>query len=237
MHLKPDVLMVDTVAGLAGKVFEHLNRYIISEQVELADRTRDFAFFRVVGPKTNDCLANAAVNPTRRHRFLALDGADVIVPIDDAAATRQKLQGAGVMLGDATTYNTLRVEAGLPEYGIDIDEDRLAMEVNRPDAISYSKGCYLGQETIVMARDRGQANRKLMGLTLPGDKPLAEKTKLFRGTDEVGQTVSSVFSPRLKKAIALAYLRRGSWDAGTELTIDASGGIAEAHALPFCTSP
>jgi folate-binding protein YgfZ len=131
------------------------------------------------------------------------------------------------------------MEAGLPEYGIDIDEDRLAMEVNRPDAISYAKGCYLGQETIVMARDRGQANRKMMGLTLSGNVPVPGNTKLFRGADEVGQITSSVFSPRLQKAIALAYLRRGSWDVGIEVTIDpnVAGAVGVVAALPFLALP
>src|SRR5205823_14866944 len=160
------------------------------------------------------------VTPTRRHRLLGIDGADVFCPIGEAAALRQRLLDAGAILGDQVTYNILRIEAGLPEYGIDIDENRLAMEVNRPQAISYNKGCYLGQETIVMARDRGQVNRLMMGVRAGGSEPFAAGAKVMRGSDEVGQVTSSVFSPRLSQVIALAYLKRGSWDAGTELTID-----------------
>jgi tRNA-modifying protein YgfZ len=106
------------------------------------------------------------------------------------------------------------------------------MEVNRPEAICYTKGCYLGQETIVMARDRGQANRKMMGLMLAGAEPAASGTRVYRDAEEAGQITSSVFSPRLNKAIAMAYLRRGSWDAGTGLTF-APGGVAVVTALPF----
>lgn len=229
MHREPNVLLLDAVAGQAEKILQHLNHYLISEQVELADRTSEFGLLRVVGPRAAE-LAKI-VNPTRSHRWLALDGFDLICPANETASHRQRLIDAGAVLGDATTYQTLRIEAGLPEFGMDIDENRLAMEVNRPQAISYTKGCYLGQETIVMARDRGQVNRLLMGLKLQGDEPLAAGAKVMRGSDEVGQVTSSVFSPRLGQGIALAYLRRGSWDAGNEVV--AEGRAAVVCALPF----
>jgi folate-binding protein YgfZ len=238
-HRAQDVLWLDGAAGQADKLFQHFNHYLISEQVELADRTQELAMLRLIGPNAQGILTKLAITPARRHRLLALDGFDVFCPASDSSALRSRLLEAGAVLGDAATYNLLRMEAGLPEYGIDIDEDRLAMEVNRPDAISYAKGCYLGQETIVMARDRGQANRKMMGLTLSGNVPVPGNTKLFRGADEVGQITSSVFSPRLQKAIALAYLRRGSWDVGIEVTIDpnVAGAVGVVAALPFLALP
>jgi len=85
------------------------------------------------------------------------------------------------------------------------------MEVNRPQAISYTKGCYLGQETIVMARDRGQVNRLFMGIKSASGETLNAGTKLYRNNEEVGHVTSSVYSPRLQQVVALAYLRRGSW--------------------------
>src|SRR5262245_18148467 len=110
-HLKTDILLLDTVASQTDKLLQHFNRYLISEQVELADRTNEFAFFRVAGPKTNDLPTKAAIYPMRRHQLLALDGADVIVPIAETAATREKLLDVGFTSGDADTYKTLRVEA------------------------------------------------------------------------------------------------------------------------------
>ena len=124
----------------------------------------------------------------------------------------------------------------MPQYGIDIDEHRFAVEVNRTaQAISYAKGCYLGQETIVMARDRGQVNRLLMGVKVAEGAPRAAGAKLFRANEEVGQVTSSTFSPRLGQVIALAYLRRGSWGAGTEIVIDPAtdGRTAMVSLLPF----
>jgi folate-binding protein YgfZ len=148
----------------------------------------------------------------------------------------ERLQSAGAVLGDAAAYRVLRVEAGLPEYGIDIDENRLAMEVNRPQAISFNKGCYLGQEAIVMARDRGQVNRLLMGVkcgaSIQTDLPAG--AKLFHNGAEAGQVTSSALSPRLRQVIALAYLRRGSWDVGTEVDIESTDGrTGIVSALPF----
>jgi folate-binding protein YgfZ len=229
---KPDRFLVDFAAGQSDKILKHLDRHIISEQVDLADRTNDLAFFRVVGPKATALVESIHLAPLRRHRLLALDGCDVAVPAKDRESTQQKLLDAGAILGDDTTYNLVRIEAGLPEYGIDIDEDRLAMEVNRADAISYNKGCYLGQETIVMARDRGQMNRKMMGLKLSTQTPVAPGTKVLRGAEEVGHITSSVYSRRLGAVLALAYLRRGHWDVGAEVVL-ADGQVAVVSALPF----
>src|SRR5207249_7728705 len=95
-----------------------------------------------------------------------------------------------------------------------MDETTFAPEVGRiQQAICYTKGCFLGQEPIVMARDRGHVNRALLGLKLSGG-PAPAGTKLFREGKEVGQVTSSVVSPRLGP-IALAYLRRGNWEPGT----------------------
>jgi folate-binding protein YgfZ len=231
-HREPNTFWLDMAAGPTARVLDHLNRFLISEQVELADRTAEVALLRVVGPKS----AALPVTPSRRHRLLGLDGFDVFCSPGEVSGLQQRLSAAGAVCADAAAYNILRIEAGLPQYGIDIDENRLAMEVNRPQAISYSKGCYLGQETIVMARDRGQVNRLMMGVkvspTSTDTSFLPAGARVMRGNDEVGQVTSSVYSPRLGQVIALAYLKRGSWDAGTEIVIDGRPGVV--CALPFC---
>jgi tRNA-modifying protein YgfZ len=220
-HRETNLLLLDMVAGQSTKVFDHLNHYLISEKAELADRSTEFALLRLVGPKAAALLSSLAITPARQHRLLGLDGMDLYCPRAEAASLGQRLIDAGAVRADPATYQILRIEAGLPEYGIDMDENRLAMEVNRTaQAICYTKGCFLGQETIVMARDRGQVNRLLMGVKIAGSAPVAPGTKLFRADDDVGQVTSSTFSPKLGQVVALAYLRRGSWDAGTEVAID-----------------
>lgn len=246
-------VLLDTVAGQAGKVLAHLNHFLISEQVELADRTASLAQFHICGPRAQDVLHESlgeAVadlkelgNRTlawsggepilvRRNDVLGLPGFDVFCPAAISQELAAKVTSAGAAPATDAVWDILRIEAGWPVYGIDMDDKRLAMEVGRTRAISYTKGCYLGQETIVMARDRGQVNRLLMGITIAGDTPFAAGAKAMRGNDEVGQVTSSVFSPRLGQVIALAYLKRGSWDAGTKVEVDGRPGIVSA--LPFC---
>ena len=248
-HRENNVLWLDMVPGQAEKVYQHLNHYLISEQVELADRTNEFGLLRLVGPNAADVLARTEITPTRQHRLLALDGFDFIYPTAEITGLGQRLIDAGAIPGNAASYQVLRIEAGLPEYGIDIDDNRLAMEVNRTaQAICYTKGCFLGQETIVMARDRGQVNRLQMGVKFTparrpdcqsgpptNELPLVAGTKLYRANEEVGQVTSSVHSPRLDAVIALAYLRRGSCDAGTELIVEPAtdGRAAVVCSLPF----
>jgi folate-binding protein YgfZ len=268
-HREPDVVWLDAAAGHADKILQHLNHYLISEKAELADRTQEFGLLRLIGPRAAAIVTGIAgpapatltplqaillpgIGMVRRQTLLACDGFDLFCPSGDTAALTQRLLDAGAVAGDAAAYEILRIEAGLPAYGSDLDETRLAMETGRTaQAISYAKGCYLGQETIVMARDRGQVNRQLMGVKVAPHQPGAQATgqaasdtpslalraglALYRGNEEVGQVTSSVFSPKIGQVIALAYLRRGNWDAGTELVIDpaSDGRSAVVSALPF----
>src|SRR5207248_9238246 len=98
-----------------------------------------------------------------------------------------------------------------------------------------AKGCYLGQEPIVRLRDLGHVNRVLTGLRIDGTEPAAPGAKLWRDGKEAGQVTSSVFSPGLGTAIALAYVRRGSTDPGTalEVEINATRARASVTSLPF----
>ena len=177
-HREPDAVWLDAAAGQADKIFHHLNHYLISEKAELTNRTREFGLLRLVGPSAAAIAGRAAaalkpmqaimipgVGMVRRHNLLARDGFDFFCPAAETDALKHRLIGAGAVAGDESAYEILRIEAGLPAYGSDLDESRLAMEAGRTaQAISYAKGCYLGQETIVMARDRGQINRQLMGV-------------------------------------------------------------------------
>src|SRR6476620_2961430 len=115
------------------------------------------------------------------------------------------LSPPGAVPAGETAFETLRIDAGTPVDGVDIGEDRFVMEVARAlRAVSYAKGCYLGQEPIVMARDRaGFVNRAFLGVKVLEGGPLPAGTKLFRDGAEVGVTTSSVQSPRLGVPLAL----------------------------------
>jgi folate-binding protein YgfZ len=245
-HLKTveqhEIFWIDAGPGQGEKVFKHLDRHLISERVELADRTAEFAQMHLAGPSAALLLAKVQADASYRymrsfrlHDPLGVPGFDLVVPVQHVPEMWERLLAEGARAAGSEAYELLRVEAGTPLHGRDIDEERFVVEVGRGErAISYGKGCYLGQEPIVMARDRGHVNRKFMGITMPAGGPLPKDTKLFREGNEVGQVMSSVVSPRFG-AIALAYLRRGSDAPGTELTTEVAGTrqSATVAALPF----
>jgi folate-binding protein YgfZ len=117
-----------------------------------------------------------------------------------------------------------------------MDENRFIVEVGRTaQAISYNKGCYLGQEPVVMARDRGQVQRTFLGLKLTGSTPLPPGAKLLRDGKDAGITTSSVVSPALGTPIALAYIKRGNQEPGTVLEVETGveKRTGEVVHLPF----
>src|SRR5262249_18734472 len=173
----------------------------------------------------------------RRHDPLGVLGYDIVCLNALAPGLWRMLTESGAKPAGLEAYETLRIEAGTPVYGRDIDENRFAFDVGRTArAISYEKGCYLGQEPIVMARDRaGHAPRTLMGLKLAGSAPVESGSKVFHNGEEVGFVTSSVASSRLGRPIALAYLRHGHQEPGTTVEVRSAAGpvSAELVALPF----
>jgi folate-binding protein YgfZ len=251
---KRERLWLDVGEGQNEKLFRHLDHFIIGEDVTLTDRTAELAQFHLAGPRAADLLRTACdgtmelsetphsfrqadfpgVSVTiRESRLVGLSGFDVLCAADKAAVVRQRLLDSGATVGTREAYEILRVENGMPEYGTDLDEATFAPEVGRKDAISYQKGCYLGQEPIVMSRDRGVVQRTLVGL-LVGDDVAPRGALLYREGKEVGRVTSSVPSPRFGW-VALGYARRGSQAPGTELEMDANGTrrSVKVSALPF----
>jgi folate-binding protein YgfZ len=251
-HYRKDndaVLWLDTVPGQSETLTKHLNHYLISEQVEICDRTAELAMYRLVGPSAQTLLEkyfgsalsglkhlqNQTVGPktfVRRFDGLSLPGFDIFCPKEETAW----LAKLHLPFDPPEAYEALRVEAGLPAFGSDIDVNRFVVEVNRSaQAICYTKGCYLGQEPIVMARDRGQVNRLLLGVKTATGDVLPHGAKLFKDGEEVGQVTSSVRSPRLNQVIALAYLKRGFQTPGMELVIEPNtdGRAVVVSQVPF----
>jgi folate-binding protein YgfZ len=130
---------------------------------------------------------------------------------------------------DAAELEALRLEAGLPRYGVDVSEDYFPFEANLEAALSFQKGCYIGQEVVVRATTRGGAKKKLVGLKLT--EPAAPGTSIAGdGKDDAGVVTSAVVSPRLGP-IALAYLHHTLWTPGTRVQV--GGREALVQGLPF----
>lgn len=247
-------MWLETTAGRNTELLQYLDRYLISEQVELADRTVDFAQFHLAGPTTASVLSKAlgdavpALPPfahmertfagvtcsIRRRDQLGVPGFDLVCRTEFADAVKAALVAAGAALGTADAFEVLRIEAGTPVFGKDIDDTRFVMEVGFvARAVSYTKGCYLGQEPIVMARDRaGHVNRSFFGLkVLEGDNTLPAGAKLYRDGAEVGVVTSSCHSPRLGAPVALAYLKWKHQDAGLRLEAETPLGRQPVEVL------
>jgi folate-binding protein YgfZ len=252
---------VDLAPGQAELLIKHLDRFIIAEQVELVNRTNGFAQVHLAGPGAAAVLARALADEIprleplqhmertfgatvhaniRRNDSLGIPGFDIVCLAELATGLWRMLTSSGARPAGLDAFELLRVEAGTPIYGKDIDENRFAFDVGRTaQAISYNKGCYLGQEPIVMARDRaGHAPRTLLGLIITDDGPVPSGSKLFRGTEEVGFTCSSIDSPLMGKAVALAYVRYGHQSPGTSVEIETPQGrrAAAVKPLPFSKS-
>ena len=248
-----DTLLLEVDPGRNEAVFKHLDRHLISERVELADRSAERGRLTLLGSNaaeriekiTGMTVADLKTwehRPTdailgvrwhvRRQGFVSSPGFDFIVPKDKIPTLRDAF--ADVATGSSETWDVLRIEAGWPIWGRELDENRFAVETGRiAQAISYEKGCYLGQEPIVMARDRGQVNRRLLGLIADGLIPVGSRQ--MKGEIEIARVTSSTFSPTIGKNVCLAYIYRGHQESGTVLTfaVDGVERTAAISALPL----
>lgn len=252
---EPDLLL-DTEPGLGAKVLEFLEKYLISEDAELHEATAEWGLLRLLGPRTAEVLAGVlgtasfeplAANASRTVSLAGAEvllvgapafekhGVDVFVPRGALEAVWKALVQAGGAHGlkplGFQALELLRVEAGVPRYGQDMVDTTIPLEANLTHAISYNKGCYIGQEVIARATFRGHMNRKLAGLLL-GEVDAAPGTELRKGEKKVGWITSVVRSPAQGQRVALAYVHRDHLDPGTELTL-AEGPTVKVAALPF----
>jgi folate-binding protein YgfZ len=246
-------LWLETTPGRVEALLKHLDKYLIAEAVELADVTGQFAQMHLAGPGAKAVLERAlsdavpdlaefqhmertfgatATCAIRRRDVLGVPGYDVVCLAARAEGVWRLLTAAGATPAGTDAYETLRIEAGTPVYGVDVDENRFVMEVgNAARAVSYSKGCFPGQEPIVMARDRaGRVNRSFLGLKVLDGGPVPPGTKLTKDGQEVGVVTSSTESPWLAGPLALGYVHWKHAEPGTKL--DAGAQPVEVIGYP-----
>jgi len=244
-----DHVWLEMEPELRHKLFQVLDKHVVMDDVEIDDLTDATGELGIYGEDAATVLATAlgeAVDenlpPWSHIRYQDLEVArapDLAMPGFHVFGSRERIQSLAVTLVadklDEAAWEVLRIEAGRPRYGLDVDEDRLILEAHLDDAIHLDKGCYLGQEVVARATTRGHINRQLVGLFLDGDGGVAAKSRLSGpGRDEAGLVTSSGTSPRLG-AIALGYVHRTLWEPGTVLEVHAEGGSRRATVttLPF----
>ena len=208
-------LLIET-ANAEG-LLQHLSKYLISEEAEL-HLAPELGVVGVLGPKAPVLEGALASMPDLLGR-----GTDYVFA--------RPLPRPSLPQVDEATYEVLRVEGGVPKWGVDLTETTIPLEANLERAIHYQKGCYIGQEVIARATYRGQMAKRLTGLLLDEQTP-ARGTELRRGEKKIGFVTSVVRSGLLDQFIALGYVHRDSLEPGTELELS-SGGKALVVGLPF----
>ena len=257
----PDELLLDFEPGLTQKISQRLEKYIVADDVQIADVAPHYGLLSVQGPKAALALQAAAFagvpekegaivkiadvalgeiylsNQPRAGKF----GFDIFVPNGGLEAVAKKLIAAAKNVGGGAcgwrALETARIEAGIPRFGADMDETNLPMECIESRAMSFNKGCYIGQEVLNRIHAIGHVAKELRGLRLAdGLESLPQKgDKLFHNGKEVGYLTSAVKSPMLKHNIALGYVRREANQIGTELVFKMAGQESAARIveLPF----
>lgn len=231
---RPQSLVIDMVPGQASALLAHLDRYLIREKVELHDRSAQWAELLVDGPGAAEAAARVAGDEVWINEvdWTGAGGRLVSCPRERFALLRDALADAGCVLADAASFNAARLEAGTPLWGVDISEKNLPQEVARDArAISFVKGCYLGQETVARIDALGHVNKTLCGVQFGGSEIPRAGTALAAGGRPAGEVTSAAWSPRLRAPLALAWLRRGTNTPGTRL--DSPLGPAQVVALPL----
>ena len=233
----PDRVEIVAPAAARAALRDGLAKFVIGDDVRIEDRGEASTLLSLVGPRAE---AAAARHPGIRRTRAGLPAVDVVVDVADRPAVRAAALAAAAAEGggalDGAALEILRVEAGEPALGAEATEETLPQECGMTDRVSFTKGCFIGQEPVARLQNRGHTNRGLAGLLLDAGAALpARGDVVFAGEKEVGAVTSAVLSPSLGRPVALALLRHENARSGTVLDVRSSGRTlrAEAAPLPF----
>ena len=242
-------LQLDFEPGFSAAVRARLEKYIIAEDAQVADAAPHYGLLSAQGPRAAAVLESLSLPCPQKTLTVArtedaalgevyvanqprigTTGFDLFIPSAALPVAAERLltsaRAAGGRLCGWAALETGRIEAGLPRFGADMDATNLPAEAGLDDrAVSFNKGCYIGQEVIARLRTYGRPARVLRGLRLPDDLTAlpARGDKLFLGAREAGYITSAAASPRLRANIALGYVRREANQIGTELLLETGG--------------
>jgi tRNA-modifying protein YgfZ len=237
-----DSVLLDTEPELGERLLAHLDHYIIADDVTLEDRTGLTAVLAIEGPGAAAALATAGVpvpaepyshSPWGRSIVspISLTGAPgyrIFSPLEAKLETVAALEAAGIPSADSDAARVVRLEHFKPRFGDDLFDTSLVHDTQQLHAVSFNKGCYLGQEIVERVRSRGMVHRLLAGLRIAGANPPGAGTPVLAGGVEAGKITSAAYSPALGSVVALAYLKRDSATPGS--TVECAGARAEVVA-------
>jgi folate-binding protein YgfZ len=233
-------------------VLKTISRFTLAGDFHVTDVTAETAMLSVQGERAREVIekvfARSFLDLPRngvseiewqgtpvtiiRATHTAEDGFDVVIDAAQASQLREALQETGAQAVSPETFETLRIEAGIPRYGVDMDDTNVVTETNLDDAVSFTKGCYVGQEIIVRIKHRGHVAKKLVGLEFDTDHAIEAGAAIKKDGQEIGRVTSTAFSPTVRKTIALGYVRYEHIEPGTSVVVDPeiNGRVKE---LPF----
>jgi folate-binding protein YgfZ len=244
--------LIDTEAATHAAVLKSIERFTLAGDFRVKDVTSQTALVSVQGRNAADLIrlvvgeTAATTEPNEisvtnkatviRASHTAEAGFDLLVNADQASGLWEALQAAGARPVGYEALEILRIEAGLPRYGVDMDETNVVTETGLDEAVSYTKGCYVGQEIIARIKYRGHVAKRLSGLLFDGNVK-AEAGATIKSTDgkDIGRITSVVYSPRLNRTVALGYLKFDYLAASTKVKVLAGDEEIEAQVaeLPF----
>jgi len=233
--------LLDVDASLTAKVLGILGESRVSEDVACLDRTAEFGRWSVLGPQAPR-IVEAAFSITAPVRGAWVEAGDAVVARTDALALpgfdilappglvlTDRLAAAGAVTFGEEAWEVLRLEAGRPRYGADMDEGTIALEARLEGAISFDKGCYVGQEVVARVVHRGHLKRYLVPLVLDSPAVPPRMSPVRREGESVGHVTSAARSAALGRGIALAYVRAGLDEPGTALVVETPDGTVSAR--------
>jgi aminomethyltransferase len=259
VYHRGESLFLDLEPSLNEKVRDLLARYRLSYKANIEDITESLCLISIHGPNSRrliEKVLNGGILKLKEYEFLIKeidgsqamivkanrtgeDGYDIFISTDRVKTVWESLVENGGEFGlrpvGLDAMEILRIEAGIPRYSIDMDDNTIPLEAGLENAISYEKGCYVGQEVIARIKWRGHVNWCLAGFEIEGENLPTRGDKIKHGEREIGYITSSAFSPILKKIIALGYIRREFIEPGTRVIVDIGGEnrAAEVVKRPF----
>jgi folate-binding protein YgfZ len=218
------------------------DKLLIMEDVQLADVSDSFSILGLSGPQAVTAVTAWMGAPLNLHGLythqkteyyrIAVSrlGFDLWTPREKTDSVIRFFADHGTTVTDHGTWDVLRTEAGIPVYGIDIDESTTMPELGE-NGISYEKGCYIGQEVVAKVKYIGHVNRRFVGLMLSGNDLPEPKTPIRKNAKDVGYVTTALFSPGISRAIALGFISRSANSTGSEVEVGTSK--ATIVELPF----
>jgi tRNA-modifying protein YgfZ len=239
--------LLDVEPETRERLYQHLNRFIIADDVTLEDASEALCAIGLEGPKAQEVMAAMGAPPPEalysslpwdgrivtHVSFTGAPGYRIFAPAEEVTELIRQLGAAGAVAADPESARVVRIEHARPRYGEDVFDTTLAMETQQNHALHFSKGCYLGQEIVERVRSRGHVNRVLVGLEIDSMQPPAPGTILTLEGNEVGKITSAAFSWVARKVVGMAYVRAQHAAPETVLMADGSAAITTPLAAPL----